>query len=109
MTSSVSTTALQLGMDRLVRSCRHTNADNVRSNLSLVSECMIGQCTLVYPQEPGKEKKFRMVRRLLYSWHPENAELFQRDRALCEVIFEWLQQLQNTSSLWDERFVRLKG
>ena len=109
MTSSVCTPSLQFGIDRLVRSCRHTNADNVRSNLSLVSECIIGQCKLVYPQESGKEMKFRMVRRLLYSWHPENAELFQRDRALCEVIFEWLQKLQYNSSLWDERFVRLKG
>ena len=103
MTSSVSATALQLGMDRLVRSCRHTNADNVRSNLSLVSECIIGQCKLVHPQESGQEMKFRMVRRLLYSWDPENAALFQRDGALCKDIFAWLQQLEYNLSLRNER------
>ena len=103
MTSSVCTPSLQFGIDRLVRSCRHTNADNVRSNFSLVSGCIIRQCTLVYPQESGKEMKFRMVRRFFYTWHPENTELFQRDRALREVIFEWLQQLQYNLSLRDER------
>ena len=44
-----------------------------------------------------------MVRRLLFTWLPKNSETFQRNRALCTVIYPWLQQLLVTTTA--EQFV----
>ena len=63
---------------------------------------IIGQCKLVCPQESGKEKKIKMVRRLIRSWRHENADLFKRDPAMCVVISDWLEKLGHMSCLFDE-------
>ena len=77
--------------------------DNASKETIDTVKCIAGQCKLVCPPESGKEKKMKMVRRLMYSWRRENAELFGRDHALCVVISNWLQKLRYNSSLWDER------
>ena len=78
-------------------------SDNAPEATTDIMRCIIGQGNLVCPQAFGKEKKIKMVQRLIYSWRLENAHLFVRDRAMCEVISEWLEKLRRNLSLCDER------
>ena len=71
----------------------HASQDTIDSVKSIID-----QCRLVCPPESAKEIKFKMVRRLLFTWLLQSAEVFQRDRALCTVIFPWLQQLLITTT-----------
>ena len=54
---------------------------------------IIVECKLLCPPDSGNFIQFKMVRCLQYSWNPDCAEDFLRDRALCQVIHEWLTDL----------------
>ena len=71
----------------------HASQDTIDAIKSIID-----QCKLLCPPDSGKFIQFKMVRRLQYSWYPDYAEDFQRDRALCQVIYAWLTKLLVTTT-----------
>ena len=59
---------------------------------------IIRQCKLVCSKTSERQEKMKIVRRLLFAWHPDNAILMNRDHAVCTVVSQWLQKLRSCSS-----------
>ena len=56
---------------------------------------IIRQCELVCSKSSGEQEKTKILRRLVFAWHPDNAILMNRDHAGCAVVSQWLQKLQS--------------
>ena len=59
---------------------------------------IIRQCELVCSKSSGEQEKTKILRRLVFAWHPDNAILMNRDHAVCAVVSQWLQKLQSCFS-----------
>ena len=59
---------------------------------------IIRQCKLVCSKTSERQKKMKIVRRLLFACHPDNAILMNRDHAVCTVVSQWLQRLRSCST-----------
>ena len=59
---------------------------------------IIRQCELVCSKSSGEQEKTKILRRLVFAWHPDNAMLMNRDHAVCAVVSQWLQKLQSCFS-----------
>ena len=67
---------------------KHASQDTINTVNSIMD-----QCRLVCSPESARDIKFNMIQRLQFTWHPNSAASFQRDRALCVVICRWLRDL----------------
>ena len=57
------------------------------------------QCQLVYPLTSSKEEKRKMVKRLLFNWHPDKATVMGVDSKVCNEVTRWLLRLLHSVSL----------
>ena len=51
------------------------------------------QCHLVYPLTSSKEEKRKMVKRLVFNWHPDKATVMGVDSKVCNEVTRWLLRL----------------
>ena len=61
---------------------------------------IIRQCELVCSKSSGEQEKTKILRRLVFAWHPDNAILMNRDHAVCTVVSQWLQKLRSRFSFY---------
>ena len=57
------------------------------------------QCQLVYPLTSSKEEKRKMVKRLIFNWHPDKAIVVGVDSKVCNEVTRWLLRLLDSVSL----------
>jgi hypothetical protein len=57
------------------------------------------QCQLVYPLTSSKAEKRKMVKRLVFNWHPDKATVMGVDSKVCNEVTRWLLRLLDIVSL----------
>ena len=73
---------------------RYPTVPNYHTKASIDAfRSIIAECKLLCPPDAGKFIQYKMVRCFLYTWNPNHAGDFLRDRALCQEIHKWLTDL----------------